>query len=51
MNSIEIWFSVFYILLNKFRGGGGRGRREVGIVHCVMEDVFLLLITIKYVLV
>lgn len=23
MNSIEISFSVFYILLNKFRGGGG----------------------------
>lgn len=49
MNSFEISFSVFYILLNKFRGGGGR--REVGIVHCVMEDVFLLPITIKYVLV
>lgn len=48
MNSFEISFSVFYILLNKFRGGG---RREVGIVHCVMEDVFLLPITIKYVLV
>lgn len=50
MNSFEISFSVFYILLNKFRGGG-RGRREVGIVHCVMEDVFLLPITIKYVLI
>lgn len=23
MNSFEISFSVFYILLNKFRGGGG----------------------------
>lgn len=27
MNSFEISFSVFYILLNKIRGGGGVGGR------------------------
>lgn len=32
MNSIEISFSVFYILLNKFRGGGVGGRWELYIV-------------------